>query len=104
MQLRYRYEIGPLSDLYFVYGRGGFSLMRDEEQGVGNLFGSMFDVRDADQLLVEDSLPHVAVEVKADLQPLHALPAAVPESSAGRIRINNPRVSNAQAAPRVSFL
>jgi hypothetical protein len=53
MQLRYRYEIGPLSDLYFVYGRGGFSVMRDEEQGVGNLFGSMFDVRDADQLLLK---------------------------------------------------
>lgn len=53
VQLRYRYEIGPLSDLYFVYGRGGFSLARDEDQGVGNLFGSMFDVRDADQLLLK---------------------------------------------------
>jgi hypothetical protein len=53
VQLRYRYEIGPLSDLYFVYGRGGFSLMREEERGVGGLFGSMFDVRDADQLLLK---------------------------------------------------
>jgi hypothetical protein len=53
VQLRYRYEIGPLSDLYFVYGRGGFSLVRDEDQGVGSLFGNMFDVRDADQLLLK---------------------------------------------------
>ena len=53
MQLRYRYEIGPMSDLFFVYGRGGFNFMRDDERSLGGLFGSMFDVRDADQLLVK---------------------------------------------------
>jgi hypothetical protein len=53
VQLRYRYELGPLSDLYFVYGRGGFSLMREQERTVGGLFGSMFELRDADQLLLK---------------------------------------------------
>jgi hypothetical protein len=52
VQLRYRYEIGPLSDLFFVYGRGGFRFMQDERD-VGELFGNMLDVRDADQLLVK---------------------------------------------------
>jgi len=52
VQLRYRYEIGPQSDLFFVYGRGGFRF-RQDERDVGGLFGDMLDVRDADQLLVK---------------------------------------------------
>jgi hypothetical protein len=52
VQLRYRYEIGPLSDLFFVYGRGGYRFMRDDRD-VDGLFGNMLDVRDADQLLLK---------------------------------------------------
>ena len=41
-QLRYRYEIGPLSELFVVYGRGGFDLMEGDERDVATrLFGDM---------------------------------------------------------------
>jgi hypothetical protein len=53
LQIRYRYEIGPLSELFLVYARGGFDLLRDDERGVGQLFGDMSDVRDADQFMVK---------------------------------------------------
>lgn len=53
LQVRYRYEIGPLSELFLVYARGGFNLLNDDERGVGDLFGDMSDVRDADQFLIK---------------------------------------------------
>jgi hypothetical protein len=53
LQIRYRYEIGPLSELFLVYARGGFDLLRDDEHGVGELFGHMSDVRDADQFMIK---------------------------------------------------
>jgi hypothetical protein len=53
LQIRYRYEIGPLSELFLVYARGGFDLLRDDQRGVGQLFGDMSDVRDADQFMVK---------------------------------------------------
>jgi hypothetical protein len=53
LQIRYRYEIGPLSELFVVYGRGGFDLLRDDERGVGDLFRDMSDVRDADQFMIK---------------------------------------------------
>ena len=53
LQVRYRYEIGPLSELFFVYARGGFNLLRDDERSVGDLFGDMSDLRDSDQILVK---------------------------------------------------
>jgi hypothetical protein len=53
-QVRYRYEFAPLSYLYFAYVRGG-SLF---DQGAGaysatDEFGSAFDLRDSEQLLVK---------------------------------------------------
>jgi hypothetical protein len=52
LQIRYRFEIAPLSYLYVVYGRGGY-----EEQTVsgdrGRLIRDTFDLRDDDQLLVK---------------------------------------------------
>lgn len=52
LQIRYRFEIAPLSYLYVVYGRGGF-----EEQAVsdgrGRLLRDTFSLRDDDQLLVK---------------------------------------------------
>jgi hypothetical protein len=53
LQVRYRYEIGPLSELFFVYGRGGFDVLRDDERGVTSLFHDMPRVRDADQFLIK---------------------------------------------------
>jgi hypothetical protein len=53
LQVRYRYEIGPLSELFLVYARGGFNLLNDDERGVADLFGDMTDVRDADQFLIK---------------------------------------------------
>jgi hypothetical protein len=53
LQIRYRYEIGPLSELFLVYARGGFDLLRDDERSVGDLFGHMSGVRDADQFMIK---------------------------------------------------
>ena len=51
-QIRYRYELAPLSYLYVVYGRGG--LQREPySDDVGNLFGDSFDLRNDEQLLVK---------------------------------------------------
>jgi hypothetical protein len=53
LQVRYRYEIGPMSELFLVYARGGFDLLRDDDRSVADLFGHMSDVRDADQFLIK---------------------------------------------------
>jgi hypothetical protein len=53
LQIRYRYEIGPLSELFLVYARGGFDLLREDERSVGDLFCDVSDVRDADQFMVK---------------------------------------------------
>jgi hypothetical protein len=55
LQLRYKYEFAPQSDLYLVYGRGGFDLLTDDERDLGSLFPDMSDVRDSDQFLVKVS-------------------------------------------------
>jgi hypothetical protein len=53
-QIRYRYELKPLSDLYVVYGRGGF---RDHEfsSDLGDLIPDAFSLRDSEQILVKIS-------------------------------------------------
>ena len=51
-QIRYRYELAPLSDLYVVYGRGGYEL-DPRFQEAGSQFGRSFDLRDDEQLLVK---------------------------------------------------
>ena len=54
LQIRYRYELAPLSYLYVVYGRGGYVM--DEytrSLGVRSLFGDSFSLRDDDQILVK---------------------------------------------------
>jgi hypothetical protein len=45
--------MGPQSDLFVVYGRGGAQMLNDDDRGVGQLFTDMSDVRDADQVLVK---------------------------------------------------
>lgn len=51
-QIRYRYELAPLSDLYVVYGRGGY-VLDPRFQGASAQFGRSFDLRDSEQLLVK---------------------------------------------------
>ena len=52
LQIRYRFELAPLSYLYVVYGRGGY----DEEEvadSSGRLLRDSFNLRDDEQLLVK---------------------------------------------------
>lgn len=54
-QLRYRYELAPLSYLYVAYVRGG-SLYQEglgDGFGLGESFRDAFDLRDSEQLLVK---------------------------------------------------
>jgi len=51
-QIRYRYELAPLSYLYVVYGRGGRENNRFGDSA-GALLGDAFGLRDDEQLLVK---------------------------------------------------
>ncbi len=52
LQIRYRYELAPLSDLYVVYGRGGYAL--DQEIApAGRQFVDSFRLRDSEQLMIK---------------------------------------------------
>jgi hypothetical protein len=53
-QIRYRYELAPLSYLYVVYGRGGFD-REPTEGGAGDLLRNSFQLRDDEQLLIKFS-------------------------------------------------
>jgi hypothetical protein len=53
VQLRYRWTFAPLSDLYAVYSRGGFSEDTEDPRGIDDLFQDAFSLRDADQFLVK---------------------------------------------------
>jgi hypothetical protein len=53
-QIRYRYEVAPLSYLYVVYGRGGFDQQADTESP-NRLLRDSFSLRDDEQLLVKFS-------------------------------------------------
>ena len=51
-QVRYRYELAPLSNLYVVYGRGGFAFDAFSA-GAFDQFSDAFSLRDDEQLLVK---------------------------------------------------
>jgi hypothetical protein len=53
-QIRYRYELAPLSYLYVVYGRGGFGQEAGSEDSA-RLLRESFSLRDDEQLLVKFS-------------------------------------------------
>jgi hypothetical protein len=53
-QIRYRYELAPLSYLYVVYGRGGFD-QEPTDDGAHGLLRDSFRLRDEEQLLVKVS-------------------------------------------------
>lgn len=52
-QIRYRYKLGNLSDIFAVYSRGGAALDERPADDVWNTVGSAFDLRDDDQFLVK---------------------------------------------------
>ena len=51
-QIRYRYELAPLSNLYIAYVRGGFGL-NQFSQDVTPLLADSFSLHDSEQLLVK---------------------------------------------------
>jgi hypothetical protein len=51
-QVRYRYELAPLSDLYVVYSRGGY-LLDEFAQDEASQLRDSFSLRDSEQLLVK---------------------------------------------------
>ncbi len=51
-QVRYRYELAPLSDLYVVYGRGGY-LLDEFAQDEASQLRDSFSLRDSEQLLIK---------------------------------------------------
>ncbi len=53
-QVRYRYEVAPMSDLYIVYARGGYA-ETDRSDTVGSLLSDALRLHDDEQLLVKFS-------------------------------------------------
>jgi hypothetical protein len=53
LQIRYRYEIAPMSEVFVVYSRGGFDFAMEDEREVSTLLRHVGDVRDAEQILVK---------------------------------------------------
>lgn len=51
-QVRYRYKLGTLSDIYAVYSRGGFAI-DDEQRGLNETLQDVFSLRDDDQFLLK---------------------------------------------------
>lgn len=49
VQIRYRYEIAPLSNVYLVYSRGGRATL-DDDTGFSSLFSPGWDKRDGDNI------------------------------------------------------
>jgi len=52
-QIRYRYELAPLSDLYVVYSRGGSGFEYNDPQDPASLLGDAFSLRDTEMFLVK---------------------------------------------------
>ena len=52
LQIRYRFELAPLSYLYVVYGRGGYE-QEVHADGSSRLLRDSFSLRDDEQLLVK---------------------------------------------------
>jgi hypothetical protein len=53
MQIRYRYEIAPLSYFYLAYSRGGFDYINEPEQSTLGLLGDSTELRDSDQIMAK---------------------------------------------------
>jgi hypothetical protein len=55
LQIRYRYEIAPLSNLYMVYSRGGLDYIHNQEESTLVLFSKSTNLRKSDQILLKVS-------------------------------------------------
>ncbi|MGH8077937.1 MAG: DUF5916 domain-containing protein, partial [Lysobacter sp.] len=53
VQLRYRYLLGPQSDIFLAYSRGGFRRQNREDVDMTELFDEALALRDSDQLLAK---------------------------------------------------
>lgn len=53
LQLRYRYLLGPQSDVFLAYSRGGFRSQDRSDISTGTLFDEALDLRDSDQFLAK---------------------------------------------------
>jgi hypothetical protein len=53
LQIRYKYEIGPLSEFYIVYSRGGLDNIDVPDKGTLDLLATSTGLRDSDQMLVK---------------------------------------------------
>jgi len=53
LQVRYRYEISPLSDFYIVYSRGGLERIDEPGRNTFELLGDSTSLRNADQFLIK---------------------------------------------------
>jgi len=53
LQIRYRYQLAPLSDIYLVYTRGGFFSDDENSQGFGDLWSNAWDDKVAEMILAK---------------------------------------------------
>ncbi len=53
LQFRYKYELGPLSEIYLVYSRGGLDHIDNPEGGTLGLFTTASSLRNSDQVLAK---------------------------------------------------
>jgi len=53
LQLRYRYEIAPLSDFDIVYSRGGLDRIENSDESLMELLNLSTSLRDSDQILLK---------------------------------------------------
>jgi hypothetical protein len=53
LQLRYRYRLGNLSDVFVVYSRGGYRDQSEQDSDPQQLLNDALQLRDADQLLIK---------------------------------------------------
>lgn len=53
LQLRYRYLLGPQSDIFLAYSRGGLQRQERDEMGTVELLDDALDLRDSDQLFAK---------------------------------------------------
>ena len=51
-QVRYRYSLGKLSDVFAVYGRGGY-IIDDEQRGLNDTLTDVFSLKDDHQFLLK---------------------------------------------------
>jgi len=53
LQVRYRYELAPLSEFFAVYSRGGFAAGSEADEGLGALWSQALDNTTADQFALK---------------------------------------------------